>query len=307
MASPGGSPPPGEKSKARLTPRSIFKHRAKNSTSSVDMPERLKYGDDAGEEEITANSEGPTMYMDMNQSIFGLIAAAGSRVDFTDRFHPPSSDEEDEGEDSGAENEPVSKTTIFRRHARSPKGSDKGGHRRKLSDHKLLRSLPALPRLAKSKLRRDHRSKSPAGPSDEKSDADVDDEESVDATVDDKRLAPVMSRMLEARAEMAARPSFELDSISGDISLGTDEGEVSPLAKKLKDIFEFDEPEEVIEGMRILRSPTTPHGHTLPRPIASFADSNPTSRIPLLAASVCSPPGIHLHHDETHLLLCISS
>ena len=257
MASPGGSPPPGEKSKARLTPRKLFKHRPKASTSSVDMPERLKYGDDAGEEEITANSEGPTMYMDMNQSIFGLIAAAGSRVDFTDRFQLPSSDEEGGGGDS-EEEEHVARTTIFRRHAKSPKGSDKGGHRRKLSDHKLLRSLPALPRLAKSKLRREHRSKSPAGPNDEKSDVDDDTEESVDAAVDDKRLAPVMSRMLEARAEMAARPSFDLDRISGDIGLEADEDEVSPLAKKLKEIFEFDEPEEVIEGIYTPGALSTP-------------------------------------------------
>ncbi|KAL2107237.1 hypothetical protein VUR80DRAFT_5525 [Thermomyces stellatus] len=247
MASPGGSPPPGGESKARLTPRKLFKHRPKDSTSSVDMPERLKYGDDAGEEEITANNEGPTMFMDMNQSIFGLIAAAGSRVDFTDRFQPPSSDEEGDGESSEAEDEHVARTTIFRRHAKSPKSADKGGHRRKLSDHKLLRSLPALPRLAKSKLRRDHRSKSPAPPSEDKSDVDGGAEESVDAAVDDKRLAPVMSRMLEARAEMAARPSFDLDRTSGEIGLDADGDEVSPLAKKLKEIFEFDEPEEVIE------------------------------------------------------------
>lgn len=262
MASPTGSPPPGEKSKARLTPRRLFRHRAKDSTSSVDMPERLKYGDDAGEEEITANSEGPTMYMDMNQSIFGLIAAAGSRMDFTDRFQPPSSDEEGDSEDSGAEEEHVARTTIFRRHGKSPKATDKGGHRRKLSDHKLLRSLPALPRFGKSKLRRDHRSKSPAGPSDEKSDINDDTEESVDA-VDDKKLAPVMSRMLEARAEMAARPSFELDESSADIGLSADENEVSPLAMKLKEIFEFDEPEEVIEGMRFLAVPPATHAPSL--------------------------------------------
>lgn len=272
MASPGGSPPPGEESKARLTPRKLFKHRPKDSTSSVDMPERLKYGDDAGEEEITANNEGPTMFMDMNQSIFGLIAAAGSRVDFTDRFQPPSSDEEGDGESSEAEDEHVARTTIFRRHAKSPKSADKGGHRRKLSDHKLLRSLPALPRLAKSKLRRDHRSKSPAPPSEDKSDVDGGAEESVDAAVDDKRLAPVMSRMLEARAEMAARPSFDLDRTSSEIGLDADGDEVSPLAKKLKEIFEFDEPEEVIEGMRTLGAVTLLYGDSLSHSMDSFTD-----------------------------------
>lgn len=232
------------------------------------MPERLRNGDDAGEEEITANSEGPTMYMDMNQSIFGLIAAAGSRVDFTDRFQPPSSDEGESG-DSEAENEPIARTTIFRRHAKSPKPDDKAHHRRKLSDHKLLRSLPALPRFGRSRLKKDQspRVKSPAaGPSDSKSDdvfSDGGTSQSVDDDiVDEKRLAPVMSRMLEAQAEMAARPSFDIETASGGAGLIAEGDEISPLARKLKEIFEFDEPEEVIEGM------CTPFGDP----------GNPTSR-----------------------------
>ncbi|MBE3050236.1 hypothetical protein IMZ48_48615 [Candidatus Bathyarchaeota archaeon] len=251
MASPCGSSPPGDKSKARRTPRKLFKHRPKNSnstssSSNVDMPERLKHGDDAGDEEITASSEGPTMYMDMNQSIFGLIAAAGSRVDFTDRFQPPSSDEEDAGSDHEAD-EHVARTTLFRRHAKSPKG-DKSG-RRRLSDHKLLRSLPALPRLGKSRLRRDHM-KPTAGPSDDINEVDGSDE--LDEEAGDTRLAPVLSRMLEARAEMAERPSFEMGRVAGEGGLDGDGDEVSPLARKLKEIFEFDEPEEVIEGMDAL-------------------------------------------------------
>ena len=260
MAPPGGSPPLEEEAKARLTPRKFFKRRHKDAPAGPEMPEKLRCGDDAGEEEITAASEGPTMYMDMNQSIFGLIAAAGSRLDFTDRFQPPSSDEEDggDGEDGGSEadDEHVAKTTVFGRHARSRRSSDKHAHRRKLSGHKLLRSLPALPRLAKSKLRKEHNKDLPENVDEEeeedKSD-DNDDDHSIAQSVgaaaaDDKRPAPVMSRMLEAQAEMAARPSFEAfsDEVGAE---DEDDGEVSPLARKLKEIFEFDEPEEVIEGM----------------------------------------------------------
>ncbi|KAK3485195.1 uncharacterized protein B0T23DRAFT_457089 [Neurospora hispaniola] len=51
---------------------------------------------------------------------------------------------------------------------------------------------------------------------------------------------PLMSRMLEARTEMAARPSFDLhDDVHHD-----DAGGTGQLAKKLKDIFEFDTAEE---------------------------------------------------------------
>ena len=255
MAPPGGSPPPEEEAKARLTPRKLFKRRPKDAAAGPEMPERLRCGDDAGEEEITATSEGPTMYMDMNQSIFGLIAAAGSRVDFTDRFQPPSSDEEDGGGDGGSEadDEHVAKTTVFGRHARSGRSSGKQAHRRKLSGHKLLRSLPALPRLAKSKLRRDHtKAHAEHDDDDDKSDDGDSIAQSVGAAAaDDKRPAPVMSRMLEAQAEMAARPSFEMEGLSDEVGAGDeDEGEVSPLARKLKEIFEFDESEEVIEGTR---------------------------------------------------------
>lgn len=60
-----------------------------------------------------------------------------------------------------------------------------------------------------------------------------------------------MTRMLEARAEMAARPSFDLERMSGDRSRITadDTGESGPteLAKRLAEIFQFDRPEEVIQ------------------------------------------------------------
>jgi sterol 3beta-glucosyltransferase len=72
----------------------------------------------------------------------------------------------------------------------------------------------------------------------------------IELTRAEGRLAPVMSRMLEARAQMAARPSFDLDRLSGEQARDAESGETGPseLAKRLKDIFEFEEPEEVIEG-----------------------------------------------------------
>lgn len=71
------------------------------------------------------------------------------------------------------------------------------------------------------------------------------------------RSIPVMSRMLEAKAELAAlRPSFDFDRKSKDKSRGSSGGHVSDdtddtgptaLSRRLMEIFEFDRPEEVIE------------------------------------------------------------
>lgn len=327
MAPPGDdSSPPEELSKARHVSRKLFKRRHKEPATSVDMPEHLKSANDTGEEEITATSgDGPPMYMDMNQSIFGLITAAGSRLDFTDRFNSPSSDEEDDDDESSSESddesEHVARATTLGGHAKLPDSNDdkhkhKRRHRRSLSKRRLLRSLPALPRLAKSRLSR-NRSKSPAPPVDSRSDASnsiarSDDDD--DAADSDKGPAPMMSRMLEARAEMAARPSFDLERLSGEGRSSSDiEGEVSPLARKLKEIFEFDEPEEVIEGMQ----PRTFEGFpTSPRPVTTRAWSwiYPVltfhlfaPRISMLAVAVRPPSRVYVHHDKTHLLLCLSS
>jgi hypothetical protein len=104
----------------------------------------------------------------------------------------------------------------------------------------------------------DEPSESSEPPSPKKPSQQLDEEE-------DLRVAPVMSRMLEAQAEMASRSSFDID-IERDSSGPdrTDEGEeereeegesshVTALARKLMEIFDFDEPERVLEGSSPLR------------------------------------------------------
>lgn len=102
-----------------------------------------------------------------------------------------------------------------------------------------------------------------------------------------------MSQMLEAQAELSSRPSFDVPRRSEEPGkLETlEEGGSSSLAIRLKEIFEFDNPEEVIEGQ---------HACTKSRPISSNMD-----RVPLLASEECLAPGIHVHHDQTRLFLCI--
>lgn len=219
------------------------KLKKKRHDDSLDLPERLRDSDEEEEAEssdVMSDDQGPPFMMNMNQSIFGLIAGAANKIDFHDRFGDSSSDEEgDNSLESKAEN--LSQTTVLQP---TTKGKKSSSHRRRISGHKLLKSLPALPKL---------KSKSKSAPS--KLDSKTDDEPSDSIEIPSppaikltrsqtSRLPPVMSRMLEARAEITSRPSFDLDGLEGRSSL--DSG-VSPLERRLMEIFEFDEPEEVLD------------------------------------------------------------
>ena len=214
----------------------------------VEVPERLRDSDDDADDEQTSQA------YNMNQSIFGVIAAAGARVDFNERFDGSSSEDEDTGPSQDASGEDMSQSTMLQRPSKGKKQSQH--HSRKISGSRLLRSLPILPKL-KSKKRRE-KSKLSSEASEEKPDETRESEEtssaveppSIKLTREDSRLAPVMSRMLEARAEVSPRPSFDIERPSLDASgAGGDDGGASPLAKRLMYIFEFEQPEEVIEGL----------------------------------------------------------
>jgi len=226
----------------------------------MELPERLKDNGgeaDTEEEVLQPQGMGGGMVMNMNQSIFGMIAAAGSRADFTDRFESQSSDEEDY-ESSMSRTElrqgqgfrPLAQTTVIRKPG--PSAHKPANHRRKFSESKLLRSVPVLSRLttksrskSKGKAVAENQPDGGASPSSPSPASPA-----IEVTRAEGRLAPVMSRMLEARAEMAARPSFDLERSSSDRSRDSESGDPGPreLAKRLKEIFEFDEPEEVIAG-----------------------------------------------------------
>ncbi|KAL2141570.1 hypothetical protein VTI28DRAFT_2220 [Corynascus sepedonium] len=261
-----------ERAVRRVSRRLQKKRRDGEHTPTMELPDSLKdRGDQAdGEEEVLRpQGYGGGMFMNMNQSIFGLIAAAGSQADFAARFEGHSSDDEEDAESAMAKtvagpkglqaafapSDTLAQTTVLPRHGGLRQKSDHR-HRRKLSESRLLRSVPGLSRLS-DRLKS---SKPPKARSDEHvplqgdaTDTDVPPSglaPSIEITRTESRTAPVMSRMLEARAEMAARPSFDLDRMSDDQSRVPDEsGAPGPteLAKKLAQIFEFDRPEEVIQ------------------------------------------------------------
>ncbi|KAK0648312.1 glycosyltransferase family 1 protein [Cercophora newfieldiana] len=251
------------------------KRRDGDHTPTMELPERLKdHGDHADSEEEVLQPQGYMggVSMNMNQSIFGLLAAAGSQVDFTDRFEGQSSDEEDDGESAMAMTiaghkgsarrgaaeglgGPLAQTMVLRKPGALGSKNDGRNHRRKLSESRILRSVPGLSRLASKRSKskgkhtdaqiqeeREEELASPSSSTDPTAPA-------IELTRAEGRLAPVMSRMLEARAQMAARPSFDLERLSGEQTRDPETGETGPseLAKRLKEIFEFDEPEEVIE------------------------------------------------------------
>ena len=121
---------------------------------SLDVPERFKDGDDA-DDDVTAPRKNNTM--SMNQSIFSMIARAGqqSQTDLATMQEVDSGDSDNEGKrrqpyhslDGASRLSRLSSANDFPRQTEKPKDSESSRgkqHRRVLSEHKLLRSLPKL-------------------------------------------------------------------------------------------------------------------------------------------------------------------
>jgi len=86
-----------EAKKYRVGRKLTKKARPPHRLPSAHIPERLRDGDDA-QEDVTApvkGAHGPPQYM--NQSVFSMIAAAGSRTDFNARFDESSDSEDEQG------------------------------------------------------------------------------------------------------------------------------------------------------------------------------------------------------------------
>jgi sterol 3beta-glucosyltransferase len=226
--------PPEADIKKRIG-RKLTKKRREGHQATMEIPERFKDGDDA-DEDCTA-PKGQNMYM--NQSVFGMIAAAGSQVDFNARFDGQSSEDEDvqadltspeEGTETGAKPRPDQTS--------APSKPEK--HRRKFSENKIIRSFPHLGRKGSKSKTSPPRTASPA----------ASESPSIEVPSIMPRAQPVMSQMLEAQAELASRPSFDVPRRPEESrKLETlEEGGSSSLAIRLMEIFEFDRPEEVIEG-----------------------------------------------------------
>ncbi|KEY74708.1 hypothetical protein S7711_05459 [Stachybotrys chartarum IBT 7711] len=251
MAPPPSSPAEasdaGENERLRRVANRLQKRKHQGSPQTPGLPEPLQDSDE-DEADDGASSQGPPVFFNMNQSIFGLIAAAGSKVDFTNRFDGDSSSD-DESPEPSVKPKPglpqdLSQTTILE----PPKKEKKHGHIRKISGSKLLKSLPSLPKRRSKSKREPSKLSIPIEDPSESSDApDIPMPPFLPPNSERNRPPPVMSRMLEAKAEMASRPSFDIERFSGEHSRPGVGGDSSLLAQRLMEIFEFDEPEKVIE------------------------------------------------------------
>lgn len=243
---------PEEELKRRVG-RKLTKKRKLQRAPTVEIPQRFQDGDDANED-VAAPHGQQAQYM--NQSVFSMIAAAGSKVDFHSRFDEESSDSDGESRQQPAdapttdrevvEEAPEKHTEYVPQRTVSTANSEK--HRRKLSDHRLLRSLPKL--HLRTNKEKNLMYTSAFLPSTDVNSASVHSDNTT------PRDAPVMSRMLEAEAQAHLHSSTSLLDRPNDMAaiLEDHEGDASPtsLAVRLMEIFGYDKPEEVISG-RVFR------------------------------------------------------
>ncbi len=231
----------------KMVGRKLTKKRKPLRASSVQYPARLKEGEDA-QEDVTAARGEPAQHM--NQSVFSMIAAAGSKVDFNARF------EEEESSDSDDENQASPVPTTVDERSNYPRTQmpldehhedkfQRGSPRTpqgKSAEHEGLHSLPKLD--LRTIKEQNYMSQSLCLPSSERLD------QQASPTGVTPRDAPVMSMMLEAQAGLTpSTSSLETRNTRvEDTHLAVGKDAPTGLANRLMEIFGFERPEEVISG-----------------------------------------------------------
>lgn len=232
----------------RMVGRKLTRKRKPLRASSVQYPARLKEGEDA-QEDVTAAKGEPAQHM--NQSIFSMIAAAGSKVDFNARFEEESSDSDDESPASALPGDFGVRSSHVQTQAQlDEQGEDdcpRGKQGRSLgtsTEHKGLRTLPKLDlRTIEEKT---YMSQSLCLPSREALN------QQRGSTAITPRDAPIMSMMLEAQAELGSStpPADHINDTAAEfchVAPGKDAA--NGLATRLMEIFGFNRAEEVVSGI----------------------------------------------------------
>ena len=265
---------------ATLAPRS----------ASMEVPDRFRDGDDA-QEDVCAPKDRSAQYM--GQSVFAMMAAAGSTTDFRSRFDDGSSsgsdadgdvdgdaggdidqgEEKKEGarqKESGRDGRRRVKSKDATRRKKEP--TEKGDHddadddgerevvgprdrmrrqRKRLSERSLLKSLPKL-RIKSSRGRTRNQgaenvsdAKGVASQSFPASSSSSSSEEEAEGVRSD---APMMSRVLQAQAQMNASRSPSAGHSAKESDVVIRSTKASTLSQRLKEIFDFDDLEDVISG-----------------------------------------------------------
>ena len=238
---------PDENQKKRIS-RKFTKGPRLRRPSSVHYPDRLRVGEDV-QDDVTAAKGRIPQYM--NQSVFSMIAAAGSRSDFHARFVDESSDSDGEQEDRSKDNtiKGIEFGQQSQEHGNGRMGDlvkrrSSGWRNKGTSENKLAKALPKLNiRTFKEK---NYMSQSIILPSGE------DTSRKGGSRHLTPRDAPVMSRMLEAQAQLSSSTSSKDEGRVSSVTFGKQEECQSSanLATRLMEIFGFEKPEEVISGIK---------------------------------------------------------
>ena len=231
----------------KMVGRKLTKKRKPLRASSVQYPARLKEGEDA-QEDVTAAKGEPAQHM--NQSVFSMIAASGSKVDFNARFEEEeSSNSDDEPQASPItdeveehSNHPHTRTKLDEKHEGN---ISTGKPRRPWAESVEYRGLRSLPKLDLRTIKEQkYMSQSLCLPSSE----DLNQYGSLTGVT--PRDVPVMSMMLEAQAELSPPTSpMEIGNVrTEDSHFAVGEDVPTGLMVRLMEIFGFDKPEVVVSG-----------------------------------------------------------
>ncbi|KAL8655593.1 MAG: hypothetical protein Q9226_002989 [Calogaya cf. arnoldii] len=202
------------------------------------FPERLKYGDDAQDD--VACTDGKTAQY-ANQSIFSMIAAAGSKTNFHARFDDESSDSDTDRAAPKAtagfafQDAEASTASRTSNHNRKQEGVQHDGH----PEHRHRRIH--LPKLhLRSPKERNYMSQSIHIPSSHRT-SSLDIPKQITP-----RDAPVMSQMLAAQAQshLSSSPRHSMEQEKAE-TLASSKN-LGSLAARLMEIFGFQTPEEVL-------------------------------------------------------------
>ncbi|KAF2753590.1 hypothetical protein EJ05DRAFT_494741 [Pseudovirgaria hyperparasitica] len=222
------------------TGRKLTKRRKDFRRVSLDIPEKFKDGADI-EEDASAAPKGQETWT-MNQSLFSMIAKTGSQADLHTPLEEVASSDSDGEHEGRLKSRKRGDAAQYMSPPRHTSASFANRHRRKISDSKLLKSLPRL------RTRREAR------------DASNDQDMSTSQILPPKPAQVTASRPSRESALLDTRPTHIHDSDEAGPSRPTasrrgrheslsETSESSPpptLAQRLQDIFEFEELEEVI-------------------------------------------------------------
>lgn len=201
--------------------------------SSVQYPERLKGGEDWNEDAAAVRGNPG---QSVNQSVFAMITRGGSTTDFHKRFNDESSESEDEPPyQANIEPSLVGESQITSR-------ANANLHQEISHGTRPASKLSEAPVLAVESVEDDDpMSRSMLLPP-----------QSVAMSKENEKsqAAPVLSQMLDARAELAApKRSADREQPKSRTSSSDDLGvERKSLSEQLKEIFGFGELEDVLAG-----------------------------------------------------------